>query len=239
MIGTTQAALLVGVSVGLALGGFLADSFGLRVPFYAVGASASVAAIYAYLRLPETRHAGATGQLEPRAARPRLRQVAAGLLRSRDFAAISVVTFAVFLTRTAGRQTLVPLLAASRFGMSVGTLSGIFTMMSAINVVLITPAAIMSDRLGRKAVIVLSGAVMLLALVLYGQANSVAIFILASVVLALGSALVGPAPAAYVADIAPADARGLAMGLHRTTGDLGFVIGPPLFGWLADSTSFS
>jgi MFS family permease len=48
----------------------------------------------------------------------------------------------------------------------------------------------------------------------------------------------GPAPAAFAADIAPPTARGLTMGLQRTMGDVGFVVGPPLLGWLADNTSF-
>lgn len=29
------------------------------------------------------------------------------------------------------------------------------------------------------------------------------------------------------------------MGLYRSTGDIGFVIGPPLLGWIADQTSFT
>ena len=48
----------------------------------------------------------------------------------------------------------------------------------------------------------------------------------------------GPAPAAYSVDIAPENARGLAMGLYRSSGDVGFVIGPPLLGFLADHSSF-
>ena len=62
-------------------------------------------------------------------------------------------------------------------------------------------------------------------------------FLLGSLVLALGQGIDGPAPAAYAVDIAPEEVRGLAMGLFRTSGDFGFVIGPPLLGLLADRSS--
>ena len=55
-IGTNQSALLLGVSVGPALGGLIAEIWDLRMPFFVVGAGALVATVYAYWRLPETRH---------------------------------------------------------------------------------------------------------------------------------------------------------------------------------------
>ena len=122
--------------------------------------------------------------------------------------------------------------------MSPGVLGGIFTSMSLINMLLIAPASFAADRLGRKVVIVPSLLVTAVGLLLYAGADTYTLFIVASAVTAAGAAVAGPAPAAYAADIAPPGARGLAMGLYRTTGDFGFVIGPPLLGALADRTSF-
>ncbi len=251
-IGTNQGALLLGVSIGPAAGGLIAEAFGLRAPFYVVGAAALTATIYAYLRLPETRpETPATAPPEalsdaaqdrdtvaappapPAPPRPWLR-----MLRSRDFMAVSFVTMSIFFTRTASRQTLVPLLAVSRLGMTPGVLGGIFAAMSLVNMVLITPSAMAADRFGRKAVIVPGGVLLAVGLLVFAQADTYVIFFVASAVLAIGQGIDGPAPAAYAADIAPAEVRGLAMGLYRTSGDLGFVIGPPLLGALADATSF-
>ena len=103
---------------------------------------------------------------------------------------------------------------------------------------LIAPASFAADRLGRKVVIVPSLLVTAVGLLLYAGADTYTLFIVAWAVTAAGAAVAGPAPAAYAADIAPPGARGLAMGLYRTTGDFGFVIGPPLLGALADRTSF-
>jgi MFS family permease len=245
-IGTNQGALLLGVSIGQAIGGILGEFYGLRVPFYAVGISAFAAAIYAFLRLPETRPetrqaqpADASDETADAGSRPAgTRRSWVRMIRSRDFFAVSFVTMSIFLTRSAGRQTLVPLLSVARLNMSTGVLGGVFAAMSLSNMFLITPAAFAADRFGRKAVLIPGGVLLTAGLLLYGGANSYTMFIVASVVLAIGQGIDGPAPAAYAADIAPEDARGLAMGLYRSSGDFGFVLGPPLLGLLADATSF-
>jgi MFS family permease len=238
LIGTNQAAIWVGVSIGPAIGGLLADDFGFRVPFYVVGVAAFFTTIYAYLRLPETHRRRPTSEPSPATPARSAWRVSIALLRSRDFFVLSLVTFGSFFTRTAGRQTIVPLLGTARLGLSAGSLGAVFSLMAVINVILIVPAAIMADRFGRRAVIVPGGLIAMAGLFVYGQSETVLIFVVAAVVLSLGEGLAGPAPSAYAADISPPDSRGLAMGLHRTTGDIGFVIGPPLLGWLADSTSF-
>lgn len=49
--------------------------------------------------------------------------------------------------------------------------------------------------------------------------------------------LMGPAPAAYAADVTPAAIRGTALSVYRTCGDVGLLTGPVLLGALADQTS--
>lgn len=237
-IGANQGALLFGVSIGPALGGLLAEVYGFRVPFYAVGAASLLTATFAYFRLPETRinptrpiDAGAEDQPD---RPPWLR-----LLSSRDFAAVAGVTFAVFVTRAGGRMTLMPLLAASSFGYSAGDLGALFAGMSIINLLGVAPATWIADRFGRKWAIVPAGVLVGAALLLMAAANDRQTFAAAAVLLAIGTATIGPAPAAFVADIAPPDLRGLAMGLYRSAGDAGFLLGPIALGALADATSIS
>jgi MFS family permease len=160
------------------------------------------------------------------------------LLARPDFLLVCLLSMSIFLTRTGGRLTLLPLMGENRLGMSPGGLGLVFTLMTVLNLVTLAPAGTMIDRLGRKAVIVPSALVTGAALVLFALSGQVWMFVLAAVIHGLGTGIVGPAPAAYAADIAPPEMRGVTMGLYRTFGDAGFVIGPVLLGSLADLTTF-
>ncbi len=244
-IGTNQGALLLGVSIGPAVGGVLAEFWGLRAPFIVTGVAALFAMVHAYFKIPETRHL-ALAQIEadrkpstpgaPAPTPPRYEWLR--FATSRDFVAISVVVMAIFLTRTAGKQTLMPLYAAENLHMSPGVLGAVFTVMALINIVLLAPAAVIADRYGRKWSIVPSSLVVAVSMFMLASAGGYPMFLAGALVHALGASLSGPAPAAYTADIAPANLRGLAMGMFRTSGDVGFMVGPPLLGALADATSF-
>ncbi|MDP2328750.1 MAG: MFS transporter [Dehalococcoidia bacterium] len=239
-IGTNQGALLFGTSLGPAVGGLLAEVWGIRMPFYVVGAAALVATVYAYLRLPETRHLAQTAP-PPRAPvdGEKQRRPWVQFLLSRDFFAVSWVTLMVFFTRTASRQTIMPLMAVASFGMGAGSLGVLFTVMSVVNLVLIPPAAMIADRFGRKAAIVPSGLTVAVGLAIMAVSPNLTVFVGGAMVLALGTSIAGPAPAAYAADIAPPHLRGLAMGLYRSSGDIGFLIGPIILGLVADASTYS
>ena len=87
--------------------------------------------------------------------------------------------------------------------------------------------------------LMLPGAVLTaFGLVLYVFSHSFGMFLLASVVLGIGTGVVGPSPAAYVADLAPPGRQGVTIGLYRTFGDLGGFVGPVFVGWFADMASF-
>lgn len=240
-MGTNQGALLLGVSLGPVVGGFTAEFWGLRAPFFLVGAAALIATVYAYFRLPETR--GLSQPTPAETATPAAKREAdrawLRMVRSPSFIAVSIVTMAIFFTRAASRQNLLPLLAADRFGLSAGDLGVLFTSVAFINLLLIIPASWLADRFGRKWAIVPSGLVVATGLLMLAGAQSVFMLWVSSTVIAAGTALAGPAPAAYAADIAPPNARGLAMGLYRTTGDVGFVAGPPLLGLIVGVSSFA
>ncbi len=234
-VATNQGALLVGVSLGPAIGGLVADSYGLRAPFLLVGLAALVASLYGYVRLPETRPAQAEGRDSDGhapGARSWVRRLGAT-----NFLAVSAVTASVFLTRAAGRMTLMPLLASGSFGYSAGDLGVLFAAMALINLLGLAPAALLTDRIGRKWAIVPSGLVVALGLALMAGAASSVQFLTAALVVAIGTTFWGPAPAAYATDLAAPELRGLALGLNRSAGDAGMVLGPVLLGALADATS--
>ena len=236
-IATNQGALLLGVSVGPAVGGLLADSYGLRTPFLVVGAGALLTALYGYLRLPET---GTRTRPEDRpdpTQRALDRAARRSFIRSPQFVAVGLTSFSIFAVRTGFRQTLVPLEAVERFGFTTGGVGLLFTGLGFLGLILIGPAGWAADRFGRKPVIVPNGYLAAVGVLITALAPDPLWFVAGLVVTALGTGVSGPAPAAFVADIAPPTMRGSAMGVYRTWGDLGVVLSPVLSGALADATS--
>lgn len=235
-IAANQGALFIGISVGPAIGGIVAELFGLRAPFFTVALLTTAAGLHAYFRLPETKTEIPPVREEGAPSGRPLRRLAA----MSDFRAVAVVCFAVFMARTAGQQTLMPLYADSELGMSPGQLGLVLALISFMSVLGLTPATVVADRFGRKWAIVPAGALAAVGLLIVAVSPNTVVFVVAAgLVYGAGMALVGPAPAAYAADIAPVDIRGVTLGAFRSVGDLGIVVGPPLLGLLADATSVS
>jgi len=231
-IATNQAALLIGVGFGPALGGLLADRYTLSTPFYVVAAAAVLTAVYSYVRLPETFNAADAAGHRSGSGPSRWT-----LLGSRDFLLVGLVTIGVFSVRAGVRQTLVPLQLEAAFGFEVDELGVLFTALGVIGVVLIWPAGWAADRFGRKAVIVPTATLIAVGIGIVAIANTLPMFIAGLTLSAIGSSITGPAPAAFVADLATDEQRGAAMGLYRTCGDIGIVASPVLSGLLADTVS--
>jgi len=101
------------------------------------------------------------------------------------------------------------------------------------------PAGSLSERLGRKVTIVPSVLLVSLTILLFTLSRDYTAFLGTAVLLGLATGIAGASPAAYVADLAPAGYRGGTIGLYRTFGDVGFVIGPILLGWVADLSSYA
>lgn len=89
----------------------------------------------------------------------------------------------------------------------------------------------LSDRVGRRPIILGSILVNALGYLLFGFAGSFLVLLLARVVSGFGSANISAAQA-YIADITDAKDRAKKMGIIGAAFGLGFVFGPPLGGWL-------
>lgn len=231
-----QGSLFLGVGAGPAAGGWLAEAYGLRAPFWVFAGLTLTAALWAWWRVPETRPAAPAAGAEDGEAPPAV--PLRGILRDRDFLLISLLTLALFVTRAGGQMTLLPLYAVDRLGLSEGRIGLAFTAIAAINFAALYGAGALADRFGRKAVIVPSGLLTAASIVVFPATGGWWSFLAASFLLGLTTGLAGPAPAAYAADVAPAGAVGPAMGLFRTVSDVGLVVGPVGVGWIADQAGF-
>ena len=73
-----------------------------------------------------------------------------------------------------------------------------------------------------------------IALLVSSISPVVAVFAIAMVFYGIAQAVESPTANAYVADVAPRDKQALALGVFRTYGDVGLVLGSPLLGFVAD-----
>jgi MFS family permease len=92
----------------------------------------------------------------------------------------------------------------------------------------------LSDRIGRKGLIVVGMLVQAGAIGLIAAASTFGVWLLAAALLGLGTAMVYPTLLAAVADVAAPSWRGAAVGVYRLWRDLGFAAGAIVGGILAD-----
>ena len=252
---------LLGVSFGPAVGGLLADSLGLRAPFFVVGLASGIAAVYSALRLPEThpgilkrRAAKLAGDAPPRepcshsglSAKKKAAKLNEPpgwklLMACTDFRAIALVNCVLFMTVNGTRAVLMPLMGVESFGFSPSMLGAMFASMAALNVLGVLPAAAAADRFGRKHTIVPAGFGLGFSLLMMACTTSFGqeAFWASALVFSVMNSAIGPSPAAYAADVIPRRTRGLGLGMYRSAGDVGLLLGPPLLGAVADVSTVS
>ncbi len=228
-----QGTFIFAVGIGPFPGGLLAEHFGLAAPFTAYGVMALLAAVVAWFGVDETRDFGANARKAGQKALSFIDQLRL-LTANIGFLLVSLIVLMNAVVRTGGLFSIIPLLATEQLQISVSAIGFAMMIGSVAGLVAAYPAGWLSDRFGRKAVIVpatiLSGGSMLL----FCFAPSYPWFMAASILWGVAISVGGAAPAAYAADMAPPGMNAAAMSTFRMTGDAGYVIGPLLLGFVVD-----
>jgi MFS family permease len=113
----------------------------------------------------------------------------------------------------------------------IGLLAGVYPAVWAVAQV---ATGAWSDRVGRKPLIVAGMLVQGVAIGAIAAGSTFGIWLLASIVLGFGTALVYPTLLAAVADVAEPSWRGASVGIYRLWRDLGFAFGAVVAGIVAD-----
>ncbi|KFD38237.1 MFS transporter [Schleiferia thermophila] len=92
----------------------------------------------------------------------------------------------------------------------------------------------LSDRIGRRPVILTSILIMVVAYLVFGHAHSLLLLLLSRILSGLGAANLSAAQA-FISDVSTPENRAKNFGLIGAAFGLGFIIGPPVGGWLKDS----
>ncbi len=237
-----QAAFLLGISLGPAVGGITADLFGFAAPFYLVAVVSAASGIWAMVKIPaNVAQASSTPTPAHQASSPH-QQVpassdaapAGSVFRNAGYHGVNLLTFGTFFTRGGALFTLWPLLGKDRYLLGPGQLGWLFTIPSVVNLVCQPFVGALVDRVGRKALLVPTMFMFAIALAISGVIPLMAAFILALAIYGVAQAVEAPAANSYIADIAPPQQRAVALGVNRTFGDVGLVVGSPLLGFIAD-----
>jgi multidrug resistance protein len=228
LMGMLGAAFGVGFVVGPALGG-LAALGGPHVPFYLAGSIAAVNAVAAMIRLPETKpdtsHITEKSQLGT-ALSPALKRFAlVGFLSMLGFAGFEA-TFSIW--------------GEKQFGFTEGSASIVFVFVGftlvAVQGGLIGP---LTQRLGSRKLLRIGLSLVAVGLLLLGISNTWPLLFVALFLLSLGQGMSGPSGSALVAELAPVDRRGEAIGYQQSTAAFGRVAGPVMAGALFDHVGIS
>jgi len=156
------------------------------------------------------------------------------LARQPGFVLACLVNLMNTAARTGGLFSIVPLIGATRLGMSVQDIGIAMALGLVTGLIGAYPSGMLVDHFGRKAVIVPATIASGTALLLFCVAASPTGYIAASLVWGLASSIGGSAPTAYAADAAPPGMNASTLSLFRMVGDFGYVAGPILMGVLAD-----
>ncbi len=146
-----------------------------------------------------------------------------------------LVVGASFIDRLGGAM-LFPfftLYLTKKFGINMTTVGVLFGLFSLSSVLGMTVGGALTDRLGRKRMLILGLVMSALTSLLMGVIDQIDLFVAAVFLVGLVADAAGPAQQALVADLLPEEKRASGFGILRVIFNLAVVIGPLIGGLLA------
>lgn len=143
-------------------------------------------------------------------------------------AAVAAVTILAWYGASA-EKGLLPILAATR-GLRPRDIGLLFTLLSGLTAILVLPAARLSSRFGRKAVLLCGLAIGTIALAGYSLGGGFTALVIIVCLRAVASAATVPIAITALSLATPAQVRGRVMGLYGSLEDVGIAAGPAVSG---------
>ena len=114
-----------------------------------------------------------------------------------------------------------------------GVLIGLFSLAGLVGNIL---GGALTDRFGRKGIVLFGLVFSALSSVTMGLVNNLNVFYVLAIVVGLLSDVAGPAWQAMVADILPEEQRSEGFGIQRVAGNLAWIVGPTIGGLMASQS---
>ncbi len=219
----------LGMAIGPAVGGILAESAGLSGVFIISGGMSTAVTMLALFMLPrcKSRH---KSELSAVLGNSFL------LLRNHIFQSCLIATigscigFGIFLT-------FLPL-SAVLYGLTLAQVGILFAVQAMTNVICRIPIGIIADRMDRRWIVTFGLFVLALSLGALGQAERFSNMMVWSVSTGIGMSLIYTAIGAMIAEQVPLLQRGLAMGIYHSCLFLGMTAGSTGMGMALKKISY-
>jgi ACDE family multidrug resistance protein len=226
VMGVWYASFNIGIIAGEPLGGVFAHWLGpVSTLWIYAGACFASAAVFS-----QTIHGTEAGDAASEAARLGRRRPR----YDRPFVTVLVANGAYAWMIAGVYSTLIPLFGNERVGLSTLGIGVGLAIASVTEFAVLFPAGKATDRIGRKAVLVPSYAVLAAAIALWPIASTPLRYMVALGLFGLITGYAGVPQAAMLSDLTTEETQRSAVAAYRFVGDLGFVLGPLVAGFAAD-----
>lgn len=226
-IGWYTMSFQLGLMAGPITGGFVLGYLGFDAAFYTCSAVSLLGLVFVLCRL---------GAIAQRPMAERTGTSSWGWMKQAlAFAALLMPLFIAIGAGTLG--TYIPLYGQG-FGITAAGAGAIITASYASSALLRAPAGRLSDRVGRKPMIVCGMAVTAVAAGFISVFHSLSPLIIVAIFFGIGMGLAMPAGLALVADLSSAGQRGLAMAMPTCFFQIGLAVGTTAMGFVAEASGF-
>jgi MFS family permease len=227
----------VGRVSGPLVGGFIATAWGVRAPFVGYGLLALLALIPGFLFIQDSAHRGAAqGTSESHGPRISLRALILPWL------AFFGVAFFSSLSRGPLFADLFHLYAAFTYNLSPRSIGILATSATSVSLPASFLAGWMMDRFGRRRTMIPGFTAVATTMVLLAVTALLNLsfrwYVGVFLALVISSGLVNGSVQIIGADVAPPAARGMFLGVWRFVGQVGVVLSPIVFAFLAGTTGY-
>jgi DHA1 family multidrug resistance protein-like MFS transporter len=220
---------MVGFIIGPALGGFLAQFLGIRMPFIFAAAATLITMIFLYVLVQEPVRKTIKGSMP----KVRIRDVI-----SRARLCYGILGIAMFANMFAMGILEVAFMLDAVINLGVEPYEiGIFFGVIGITMMIGSVAfGKLSDIKGRKWLIVIGAMIGALSMIMFIFANNAIDLLTAGVVLSIGMSMRGPAIQALIADVTDPSAYGTLMGVFGAVSNSAYAVSPLMGGRIFDDT---
>lgn len=223
---------LVGAITGPAFGGVLMG-ISLRAPFFIYTATLLIASTIALIRLTPDRLGHKSSKPVIDGEPMRIREA----LAFPDYRIALALTFLGSWVLFGLRSSLVPLFVTEELGASTSIVGLGFTVAGLSNGLILLRAGRITDLRGRRYSLFVGSYFVLLGLIVMTFAFDPLLYIIAMILMGLGGAFFGSAPAALVGDVIKGRG-GRVIAFFQMAGDAGMMVGPIVLGLIKDKASF-